>query len=1320
MPRALHRDRHAIERKLSGLKNKLKSNGIDHRNAGRRLTDIHQRLERSAALKDRRAAALPSNLGFPDLPICREKDNIIRLISENSVVIVSGETGSGKTTQLPKFCLEAGRGLEGRIACTQPRRIAAITVAARIAEEIGQQTGESAGYRIRFSDKTSEETVIKMVTDGMLLSEAQTDRYLNEYDTIIVDEAHERSLNIDFLMGILKGLVKKRPDLKLIITSATIDTEKFSRAFFDAPVVDVSGRMYPVETEYLPPETFADNTDDGSYVDGAIYAIDRIVRQSPFGDILVFMPTEQDIRETCDILEAKRYKAIIVLPLYARLSAPDQSRVFRPAAGRKIIVATNVAETSITIPGIKYVVDTGLARISNYIASTRTTALPVSPISRSSADQRQGRCGRVQGGVCIRLFSEADYFSRPLYTPPEILRANLAEVILRMVALNLGDIETFDFVDAPPPHQIKEGFNILFELGAIEKRKSRKKGRASRGAVRLTPTGRMMAKMPLDPRLSRMLIEAREKGVLYPVCAIASALTLPDPRQRPEGNEAQANQAQVRFVDPASDFITLYNMWRALVGENGKGRPQVRAKHLKQFTGEHFLSFRRMREWIDVYDQVASIMAESGLEQDGGPARPAPPGSGQTAGKSGFSALYTAIHQSILSGFLANIGEKKEKNVYRGARQREVMIFPGSGVFNRGGQWVVSAEVVETTRRFARTVANIDSAWLEPLGKSLCRYSYSNPVWQKSREAVIAKEQVSLYGLIIVSGRPVNYGRIDPEAASKIFIRDALVGGDVKAPLPFMVHNRAVAEEIRDMEDRVRRRDLLASADDMARFYEERIGGVYDMRSLKRLIREKGSDDFLKMQVTDLMHGTPDAGEMAGFPDHMVLGDGRFTLSYRFNPGENDDGVTLTLPVSAAGAVPGESTDWVVPGLLGEKITGLIRNLPKAYRKQLVPVNETVAVIMEKMPLYRGSLKGSLSRFIRGQFGVTIPVSLWSEKDLPPHLKLRFALVDKNGKVLFSGRDRDVLDGLPRGQIDPDHLADARKAWEKSGLVTWAVGDLPEMISIDCGGGQTLPAYPVIEPDNGSVNLRLYTDRAAARDVHKKGVAHLFSIYFAKEIKHLKKNVSLSRDLKQCAMLVGGEEKLAGAVADNVVGRLFAVDIRTEAAFFDLARDMVNRILPEGMALVEKIRPVLLMYRDIRQRLGSLPASAPEAVVKRVEASLSALLPPGFIASYSVDRIEHLPRYLKALSLRLERGLNDPEKDHAKEEKLEKCRNRLGELRKQVDAGASEQKRAAVEDYFWMIEEFKVQLFAQELKTAIRISEKRLAECYREILEDRF
>ncbi|MGM0787683.1 MAG: ATP-dependent RNA helicase HrpA, partial [Thermodesulfobacteriota bacterium] len=823
LPGALHRDRHAARRQISSLRGKKGGKKDD---PNRMLSRLERRIDESARIKQKRAQALPEILYNNDLPIVEKRDEIIRAVSEHQVVIVAGETGSGKTTQLPKFCLEAGRGIEGRIGCTQPRRIAAVTVANRIAEELGQQTGQSVGCKIRFSDRTSEQSAVKMMTDGILLAETQGDRFLNDYDTLIIDEAHERGLNIDFLLGLIRSLLSTRRDLKVIVTSATIDTEKFSRAFENAPVIEVSGRMYPVDVRWMPPEEFGNNSGEYSYTDAAAAAMDRIEKESRFGDVLIFMPTERDIRETCEILEGRNYKNASVMPLYARLAAADQARVFKPVSGRKIVVATNVAETSITIPGIKYVVDTGLARISTYNPGTRTTALPVAPISQSSADQRKGRCGRVQNGVCIRLYSEQDYLSRDLYTPPEILRANLAEVIMRMIALNLGSIQKFPFIDSPPQKQIKDGFDILYELGAIEKTKPGKK-QGSAG-VRLTAKGRTMARLPLDPRLSRMLIEADKNGCLGKVTVIASALSVMDPRERPEGKEARAAQAQAEFSDQASDFITLYNIFRACTHNSDSVRPKVRAGDLKRFCRQYFLSFKRMREWLDVYEQMVDLIEESGFEiaPAGAPGNTRSAGSGQ---KGGFSDLYTAIHKSVLSGFLSNIAQRKEKNIYQAAKQREVMIFPGSSLFNRGGQWIVAAEIVETTRRFARTAACIDPAWLERLGGSQCKYTYTNPRWEKKREAVVADEQVSLYGLIIVAGRTVPYGRIDPEEATEIFIRSALVEGDVRTVLPFMEHNRELAESIRDKENRIRRRELMAGEEDMMEFYRQRLAGVYDM-----------------------------------------------------------------------------------------------------------------------------------------------------------------------------------------------------------------------------------------------------------------------------------------------------------------------------------------------------------------------------------------------------------------------------------------------------------------------------------------------------------
>lgn len=835
-------DRYLFRRELNRLKNlilkvhdsKNKTGAVSDHVTGL-IPGLEQKIFDSVNKKKWRMENRPVIKYNPDLPIVDKKEDIIDAISKNQVIIISGETGSGKTTQIPKFCLEAGRGIDRSIGCTQPRRIAAITVARRIAEEIDEEPGQSVGYKIRFQDYTGDNSYIKIMTDGILLAETQSDPWLNEYDTLIIDEAHERSLNIDFILGILKKLLYRRRDLKLIITSATIDTEKFSKAFDNAPIIEVSGRMFPVDVRYM---VQGDGDEDQTHVDLAVKAVHRLQQESPYGgDILIFMPTEQDIRETCEILEGRHYTGTNILPLFARLSAGDQSRVFSSMTGRKIIAATNVAETSITIPGIKYVVDTGLARISEYSPRSGTTSLPVVPISKSSADQRMGRCGRVENGICIRLYSQEDYENRPRFTLPEILRSNLAEVILRMISLKLGDVKAFPFIERPADKNIHDGFRLLEELGAICRTKNTK----SSMSYELTDMGKMMARLPVDPRISRILIEAAKLGCVEEIAVIASALTIQDPRERPAEKQAQADQAHARYKDPDSDFITLFNIWK----DYHETRRELKTTgKMRKYCKDNYLSFKRMREWRDIHYQISSILEEQGvkniIEKD----------QEQKVSDNGlFSPKYTAIHQAVLSGFLSNIAMKKEKFFYKAARDREVMIFPGSGLFNKSGQWIVAAEMVETSRLFARIAANIDPLWLESIGKQHCSYSYSNPHWERNRGEVTALEQVSLFGLIIVSQRPVSFGPIDPRQASQIFIRSALVHGDIKQSLGFIAHNRKLMQEIQDMEDKIRRRDLLVSEDDLFAFYQQRLGdNIYDIRTLKKLIKSRKTDNFLRMQ----------------------------------------------------------------------------------------------------------------------------------------------------------------------------------------------------------------------------------------------------------------------------------------------------------------------------------------------------------------------------------------------------------------------------------------------------------------------------------------
>jgi ATP-dependent helicase HrpA len=1202
------------------------------------------------------------------------------------------------------------------------------------------------------------------MTDGILLAETQSDRYLSAYDTIIVDEAHERSLNIDFILGILQTLVNTRDDLKLIITSATIDTEKFSRAFGHAPVIEVSGRMYPVDVRYLPPESDGSSNGDLTHVELAVRAVKRVLSRSRAGDMLVFMPTEQDIRETCELLEAQTPAGTRVMPLFARLTAAEQSRVFAGLAQRKIIVATNVAETSITIPGIKYVVDSGLARISRYSPRTRTTALPVVPVSKSSCDQRKGRCGRVQDGVCLRLYSEEDYQGRPQFTPPEIIRANLAEVILRMVALKLGDVSNFPFIDRPDVKSIKDGFNLLSELGAIKERPKAKGKRlkvdnsglnsecgmrnAERkqedrrltqktengGAgvsdgklqkqIRLTDKGRLMARIPLDPRLARMLIEAGQGGCLAETAVIAAALSIQDPRERPVEKTAEADRMHAGFDDPHSDFVTYLNIW---LRYHSHWRQVNSSNQMKKFCREHFLSYKRMREWRDIHSQIIAILKEHGTENGEGGMRDAEfkgrkAEMTETGNLNISEAKYAGIHKAVLSGFLSNIAMRKEKNMFRAGKERDVMIFPGSGLFNKAGSWVVAAEMVETSRVFARTVANIDNGWLEALGGDLCRRTHLEPHWEKNRGEVVASEQVSLFGLIIVSDRKISYGKVDPADASRIFIQSALVNGDVKKPFAFMQHNQRLIDEIIDIENRFRRRDLLIEEQRIYEFYQERLAGIYDIRTLARLLKKRGSDRFLRMEKDTLLAYAPDDEQLALYPDRLEVENHSLACSYCFEPGKDDDGVTVKVPSALAPAVAPESIDWLVPGLFPEKIEALIKGLPKTYRRQLVPVKNTVDVIVADMPRAKTSLISALGDFIYRRFGLDIPASAWPEETLPEYLKMRVAITGPDGRELRAGRDASLLRQVDAGLEKSDDLEAARLKWEKTGITRWDFGDLPEHISDSDPTSDRWLAYPALEHSGAGdlVNLRLYRRQSEALAVHRQGVAALYAIHFAKDLKFLRRQLPLPADKAFMADYFGGAKNLVKQMVDRVVADLFAKNIRTQAAFYAHAETVAPLILTTGQALRDRLLPVLTAYHEARYQIeklrqGSRRNSRLVSFYQGLTGGLERLVPETFIAIYDDQHLGHLSRYIQALTIRARRAAIDFEKDQVKSEGLAKFTEGLNQLLDELSPRATDEKRRAVEEYFWMIEEYKVSVFAQELKTAMPISAKRLEQKLREI-----
>ena len=1252
---------------------------------------IYSTQEQQKRLRSRPRLSYP-----PELPITAKRAEIVRAIQKNQVIIISGETACGKSTQIPKMCLEAGRGVRGRVGCTQPRRIAAITIAHRIAEELGETLGRSVGYKIRFDDRTPRDAFIKILTDGMLLAETQSDGRLYEYDTLIIDEAHERSLNIDFLLGIAKTLLPVRPDLKLIMTSATLDIKKFSEAFDNPPLVEVSGRLFAVELEYKPPDIANGGADEADYVEMAAKAVDYLRSEKPAGDILIFMPTEQDILETCSLLEGRRYPGVSILPLYARLPGAQQGRVYF-VTGPKIVVATNVAETSLTIPRIKYVIDTGLARISQYLPGSRINSLPIRPISKSSAEQRKGRCGRVQNGLCLRLYSEEDFESRPQFTPPEILRSNLAEVILRMMDLNLGHPSKFPFVDRPPAKSIEDGYETLLELGAIRKRGQ---------DFSLTERGQQMARMPLDPRISRLLLEARLEGCLREISIIASALSVRDPRERPPDKAGQADTMHAPFRDPDSDFLTFLNIWN---GYHSQWEELSTQKKKRMFCRDHFLSFPRMREWVHIQAEIIDILKEMKVPL------------GRTHKIEMSKPLYAAIHRSILSGFLSNFAAHKEKNFYSAAKGREVMMFPGSALFNKSAPWIVASEMVKTSRLFARTAARINAEWLEPLGGEFCRYSYSNPHWDKNRGEVSAEEHASLFGLEIVSGRPVAYGTVHPEEAHRIFVRAALVPGQVKEHFNFLVHNLDLQKRLITMEEKLRRRDILVGEDGIVDFYSKRLPRVYDVRGLKENIRKRGSDDFLKMQERDIVRSLPDEEELARFPDALPVGELQFKASYKFAPGQDEDGVTLKIPARVISAVPPEPLDWGVPGFFREKITALIKGLPKRYRKLLVPVGDTVDIIVKEMPPAEDSLFAALSRFVKRRFRAEIPADEWAKVDIPKHLKVRLAVTDHQGKELAVSRDLERLvkmrrDAAESAAQDPVVWKRAKEKWERTGITSWDFGVLPELLAI----GPSAIACPGLEPAENHVNIRLFKTTEEALVSHKKGVQTLLLLKFSKDLKFMERYLVLPAEYLKAALYFGGKEAVEKMLLENLKVEVFQKNLRSPEDFRAYSETIVKGLFEKGHKILEATVKVLEAYQRLRAELYAIEKTDPSnravgAICAEIRLGLDRLVPKNFLEIYQLDRLVHLPRFIEAKELRATRAKNAPQKDKNKAAQVESFSAALLKMEQSLSPKASPEKKQAIEEFRWMIEEFKVSLFAPELRTAYPVSVQRLIKKQKEI-----
>jgi ATP-dependent helicase HrpA len=1247
----------------------------------------HSRLEHYQALLSR--VVYP-----PELPITAKRAELIQALQQHRVIIVAGETGSGKTTQLPKICLEAGFGLKARIGCTQPRRVAAVSISRRIAAELGVTWGHEVGCKIRFADETGPLTCIKMMTDGILLAEAQGDPSLREYEAVIIDEAHERSLNIDFLLGHLKRLLQRRTDLKLIITSATIDTQAFSHGFDGAPIIEVSGRLYPVEVRYVPLDEAAVENGDLTYIDAAVQSVDSVLEESDAGDILVFMPGERDIRETRDLLQGRYRQALEIVPLFGRLSAAEQERVFAPSSRRKAVIATNIAETSLTIPGIRYVIDTGLARISRYSPGTRTKRLPVEPISQSSADQRKGRSGRVADGICIRLYSEEDFSARPRYTQPEIQRADLAEVILRMKAFNLGDIETFPFLNPPAPPAIRTGYQLLQELGALDTEKN------------LTPLGRDLARLPIDPAIGRMILQSRHEHALREVLVVAAGLSIQDPRERPMDKRAEAELAHRQFADPASDFLTLLNIWNAFHEKWETLRTQ---NQMRKFCRAHFLSYNRLREWGDLHAELQDTLDELDLLR-----------------LNQADADYAAIHRSILTGLWGHVAQKTSKNFYRASGNRNVMLFPGSCLFNRAANakapsghprepskespathqpdWIVAGEIVETSRLYARTAAHIDPEWIIELGAHLCRFSYSEPHWSTQSGRVLVRERIALSGLE-VSDRLVAYGKINPQEATELFIRSALVEGELTAPHQFMQHNRRLRQKVELLQTRIRHHGGPGLDQLLFEFYARHLQDVSSVHDLNRVVRERlrHNPQFLFATEADLTAADAPAFDPQAFPDSVAFGNEVIPLSYAYAPGEDHDGVTMRVPLQLVRNLQLGMLEWTVPGLREEQITCLLRALPKTMRRQLMPLPPKAKEIAARLQPSGGSLLEALSRDIQEHFGIRIPASAWPLDTLPEYLRPRLEIVGKDHKIVATSRDLKTLETHLRQADAQGELAVWRQAaqrWERFGLTRWTFGDLPEQVEIAGGSGLPLVAFPGLLVEADEVCLRLFRKKDEAQTATEEGFRRLCELALQRELAWLQKDLRPLEKLGLLYVTLGSTDELESTASAHLSRYLFQRDPLfplTEAGFKATVEQARSRLPGLAPRFIDAIGRIL----ELRQQL--LVCRHPYASLRQ---DLAALLPPAFLNDIPFERLQDLPRYLKAMLVRGERAALNPLKDRERAQLVKTYLDALVHLKSAAQSSLAARK--LWDEFRWMIEEFKVSCFAQELGTAKPVSPRRL------------
>lgn len=1268
-------DRQHFERKLAQIAQRERQ--------GKPADRLRERLQEAMVLSAARATERREKLpviSFPgELPVSQKRDDIAAVLADHQVVIVAGETGSGKTTQLPKICMELGRGVYGMIGHTQPRRIAARTVATRIAEELNVPLGESVGYQVRFTDHSTEDTHIKLMTDGILLAEIQNDRELSRYDTLIVDEAHERSLNIDFLLGYLKQLLPRRPDLKVIITSATIDVEGLAAHFDDAPIIQVSGRTYPVDVFYRPVLEYED------MIDAIVSTVQDVIAdesKSQKGDFLVFLSGERDIRETALALRKAQIPHLDVLPLYARLSLPEQNRVFQAHRGRRIVLATNVAETSITVPGIRYVIDPGYARISRYSYKTKVLRLPIEPISQASANQRKGRSGRVAEGVCIRLYEESDFNTRPEFTEPEVLRSNLASVILQMAQLQLGEIRDFPFVDMPDTRLINDGYKLLEELQALDKR------------GRLTPLGQQQTQFSVDPRFARICVAANKLGCLREVLIIVSALTIQDPRERPADKQQAADEKHRRFWEPNSDFLAYINLWHYVEEQ----RQDLSQNQFRSLCKKEFISFLRLREWRDLHYQLRLTAKHMGMRENQEP------------------ASYETVHRALVTGFLGNLGNLTEERTYLGPRNRKFSIFPGSSLFKSKPKWMIAGELIETTKLYAHTVAKVEPEWLLDAAEHLIKRHHFEPYYDPRRGQVMAFERVTLYGLVLVEKRRVNYAQINPDEAREIFIHSALVEGRYRAPPGqeprFFRHNKALLAELLELEAKSRRRDIVAEDREIFNFYSERLpAGIVNLKGFERWRKEaeRENPNLLCMPRDLLMQNAAVDVTEAQFPNELEWNDLHYTLSYQFSPGQAEDGVSIYVPIHGLHLVPENRLQWLVPGMLREKCVQLVKGLPRQWRKHFVPVPDFVDRALAQMRISDEPLTVALGRALRKLTGCEVPLECWESVGVDPYYRFNIKVLNDKGKVVDSSRDLDELLATYRDRLQ-ESLRDAGESVERNGISSWDFEDLPETIHLKKQGVTTV-GFPALVDTGTAVDLRLLDDPQRAIYLSEQGVARLIALELKQATKYATKNLLRGKNIGLRLASFGQAERLKDDLILAAIKQVCLVDEpipRSRAAF----EAMLNRGRQQFTAQVQELETVLLKTADKILEIQSMLAErADKALFQSVRddivEQLKQLTRPGFLFHTPLEWLRQYPQYLQGIIVRIEKSDAQIQKDHARQAELKPFLRRLDEYT-QAEDDYQIWQNTALQTYRWMLEEFRLSLFAQPMKTSVPVSPKRL------------